>query len=999
MTRIALAILLTMSAPAFALDPALDVSQYAHTAWKLRDGFTKGIIRDIAQTPDGYLWLGTEFGVLRFDGVRNVAWRPPAGQSLPSNDIWSLLVGRDGALWIGTANGLARWKDGTLTIYPELSGRIVLKLLEDREGTVWASGTAVPAGLLCAVRGDNVRCDGEDGEFGYGVFGLYEDRKGNLWAGSTGRLWRWKPGPPTLFPMPGEDNGIQGFDEDRDGTLLIATRDGLRRFVNGRTEPYPLSGPGQSLSASHLLHDRDGGLWMRNLRQGLLHVHQGTTDVFSQADGLSGDDIYAIFQDREGSVWVSTAGGLDRFRAYAVPTLSGKQGLTNGPVTSVLASTDGGLWVGTLDGLKRWNQGQFRAVGGGRLGRRIVASLFADSRGRIWVSGRDGVGYLEDGRFIAVTTGLSARSMAEDTQANLWIIDQERGLLQVSAGTDVKRIPWTELGHKDFATALIAERLRGGLWLGFWDGGVVYFKDGQVQAAYTRRDGLGAGRIGGFHADPDGTLWVATDGGLSRLKDGRVATLTSSSGLPCDSVHWVMEDDAHAFWLFLACGLARVARADVDAWAADSTRTVAATMFDSSDGVRTQALPGSHSPQVAKSRDGKLWFAVGDGVSVIDPGHLPFNALPPPVHVEQVVADRRAYDLATRTGENLRLPPLTRDLQIDYTALSLVAPEKMRFRYKLEGHDTDWQDVGTRRQAFYTDLPPGNYRFRVTASNNSGVWNETGASVDFAVAPAYYQAAWFRVLVAGLFIALLVASYRLRVRQVARQYNARVEARVSERLRIARDLHDTLLQSFQGLLLKFHALSYKLGPHPEVRQEFEAVIEQARQAIIEGRDAVQGLRASTLPGNDLARAIITFGEELAAARGDQGGAELHVQVEGASRDLASLVHDDVYRIACEAVRNACKHAGARRIEVEIHYDERQLRLRIRDDGKGIDRDVLREGARAGHYGLPGMHERARAIGGKLTVWSEVNSGTEIELTIPAGIAYAKASAALVPEET
>jgi signal transduction histidine kinase len=405
----------------------------------------------------------------------------------------------------------------------------------------------------------------------------------------------------------------------------------------------------------------------------------------------------------------------------------------------------------------------------------------------------------------------------------------------------------------------------------------------------------------------------------------------------------------------------------------------------------TRADTGGFRPQVAKSPDGKLWFATLEGVSVVDPGHLPINKLPPPVHIEQVTADRKTYD------GSLPLPPLVRDLVIDYTALSFVAPEKVRFRYKLEGHDRDWQDADNRRQAFYNDLPPRNYRFRVIASNNSGVWNEAGASLDFAIDPAYYQTAWFRLSCVAAILALLGAAYQMRVRYLAQQFNMRLEERVGERTRIARDLHDTLLQSFQGVLLKFHAVTYLIPEHPaEAQKTMETAIEQARQAIAEGRDAVQGLRSSTVVSNDLARAIGTLGEELAGNSTGRKSPEFCVQVEGKPRDLAPLVRDEAYRIAGEALRNAFRHADAMRIEVEIRYDPRQLRLRVRDNGKGMDPEVLDGGGRAGHHGLPGMHERAKLVGGKLAIWSEIDCGTETELTIPASIAYAKPTAARRP---
>ena len=346
-------------------------------------------------------------------------------------------------------------------------------------------------------------------------------------------------------------------------------------------------------------------------------------------------------------------------------------------------------------------------------------------------------------------------------------------------------------------------------------------------------------------------------GGLSRIQDGRVLTLTSRNGLPCDMVHWMMEDDADSVWLHLACGLVRITRAEFDAWASDPEQQIGTTVFDSSDGVRNLGLEFGYSSVVAKA-DGKIWFLPFGGVSVIDPRHLAFNKLPPPVHIDRIVADRETYD----TSPGRRLPPLVRDLQIDYTALSLVAPEKNRFRIMLEGRDRDWQDVGTRRQAFYTDLGPGTYRFRVVASNNSGVWNEAGAALDFSIAPAYYQTRWFAALVVASVFAVLWAGYRARLRQVARDYQRRLDERVNERTRIARELHDTLLQSFHGLLLRFQTALYLLPDRPaDAQAQLAGAIDHAAKAITEGRDAVQGLRTSTIEKNNLALAISALGAD------------------------------------------------------------------------------------------------------------------------------------------
>jgi signal transduction histidine kinase/ligand-binding sensor domain-containing protein len=990
-----------------ALDPALDVNQYAHTVWKIRDGFFKGVIPAIAQTPDGYLWLGTEFGLIRFDGVKAEAWQPPGDQPLPSNFVMSLLTTRDGTLWIGTTQGLARWKDGKLTRYKELAGQFIFTLLEEHEEMIWVgSGGREGVGRLCAIRSDSVECYGKDGTLGRAVNGLYIDRNGSLWAGVPNGVWRWKPGPPRFYPVPNQPDGIQGFSDGDDGALLICTRSGIKRLVDGKIEPYPLSGAVPQFVARRLLRDRNGGLWIGTQTQGLVHVHQGRTDVFSPSGGLSGENAYSLFEDREGSIWVATNEGLDRFRDLAVATLSVSQGLPDSLVVSILAARDGSVWLGTHRGLSRWKNGQITIAGTGSTkrdgkinGLNPTSPLFQDDRGRTWIATLHQFGYLENESFVSISglPGGNMLSIIQDTVGNLWVINEDVGLFRLSARSVVQRIRWVELGYNDHASVLAADPTRGGLWIGFLRGGVAYFNDGQIRRSYGAADGLGGGNVSGFHFDQEGTLWIATEGGLSRLKSGRVATLSSKNGLPCDTVHWIIQDRDYSSWLYTSCGLVRIDRAELDAWSAavdkdgDTKQRIQATVFDSSDGVRSLADAGHYRPQVAMTPDGRIWFLPFDGVSVIDPQHLPFNKLPPPVHIERITADHKAYYPTAYTNGRVPLPALTRDLAIDYTALSLVAPEKVRFRYKLEGLDRDWHDAGNRREAFYSNLQPRNYHFRVMACNNSGVWNEEGAFLDFSIAPAYYQTNWFRLSWVAAVLALLWAVYQLRLRQMAQEFNMRLDERVNERTRIARELHDTLLQSFHGLLMRFQAVSNELDEGAP-KQELDETIDRAARAITEGRDAVQGLRSSALESNDLAAAIGTLGRELAAAVSQPP--EFTMQVEGSPRELHPILRDEVYRVAGEALRNAFRHANARRVEVEIRYDERYFRLRVRDDGKGIDPTHLADSGPTGHFGLRGMRERAKRAEGKLRVWSsdprtdgEKESGTEVELSIPAARAY------------
>jgi signal transduction histidine kinase/ligand-binding sensor domain-containing protein len=999
---------------ASALDSTLDVGQYAHTAWRFRDGFAQGQVTAIAQTPDGYLWLGSEFGLLRFDGVRSVPWHPPGGERLPSNWVRSLLATRDGTLWIGTLEGLASWRNGTLTLYPKLAGQSVNALLEDRAGTIWAGGYAGGLGrvlsstaTLCAITNHRTECHG--GDFGQWVGALHERRNGDLWATAETGLWRLRPGAPKHFAIPESAGSIlQTLIDDPDGGLLVATEDGILQLVDGETIAYRLPGAQSRFKPQRLLRDRDGGLWIGTLDRGLLHVHQGRTDVYTEANGLSGDFITRLFEDREGNIWVATKNGLDRFRELAVRTISTNQGLQSAAPWSVLAASDGSIWMGTMDGVSRWQAGQvttYRTAGnrpamevlpatGGAERRDIldsglpddkVGALFEDRAGRVWVSTLRGVAYLANGRFVPVRDLPGGRTslMVGDDAGDLWIVNDALGLFRVRGETVIDRTPWNTLGLSTPPTALLPDSRHGGLWLGL-PGRVVYIADTRIRASYAVADGLAGGRVNDLRLDANGMLWVAMERGLSRIKDGRVVTVTSSNDLPCDAVHWSMEDTDRAIWLYMTCGLVRIASAELKATLIDPTRRIETRVFAASDGVGLRATPALYRPQVARTTDGRLWFLPGDGVSVLDVRNMSINTLPPPVHIERVTADRRTY--AVTSG--LQLPPLTRDLEIDYTALSFVAPEMNRFRVKLEGRDRHWRDVENRRQVFYTDLSPGAYRFRVAASNNSGVWNETGGVLEFSVAPAYYQTTWFQTVGVVGALALCWAVYRFRLRQLAHDFNLRLDERVHERTRIARELHDTLLQSFHGLLLRFQSARDLLPANPgRAVEALDGALDRADQAITEGRDAIQNLRSSAAVGSELTQAFTALAEELGShAGGGKSSAMFRLSVEGRPRELHPIVGDDIHRIAREALRNAFYHAQATHIEVEVTYGGRELRLRIRDDGRGIDLTHL-NAERARHWGLTGMRERAGQIGAHLDLWSEAGAGTEVELRVPGALAY------------
>jgi len=974
---------------ALALDPSLDISQYAHTAWTYRDGL-QGAVYAITQTPDGYLWLGTQSGVVRFDGVRAVPLPLPPGQQLPSTAVGALVTARDGTLWIGTLDGLVSWKNGQLTEYPALAHRTVLALLQDRDGTVWAGGFGGPTGILCAIRGGSTTCYGDDGSLGTAVASLYEDNDGSPWVGAATGLWRWSPGPPTRY-LATPISRIGKMTQGDHGSGLIVAVDSVRQITGRTVTDYPLHGVPLPLTAGTVLRDRNGGLWIGTTAHGLVHSYAGKTSMFTLSDGLSSDQVFALFEGREGTIWVATSDGLDQFRELPVTSLSVKQGLSSSTASSVLAARDGSIWIGTADGLNRWYHGRttiYRRRSNPGLPADDIHSLFEDERGRIWVSSYSGVAVFEKGKFTAVpSVPVGAKNaIAGDNHGGLWLSlfgTANYGLVHLADGKITEQVSWQKLGGGP-GTGLVPDP-DGGVWTGLLSGGIAYFRAGQIRNLPLSDDRAGARKVLDISRGRDGSIWVATENGLSRIKNGRVATLTTANGLPCKTVHWIIEDDLSSYWLYTNCGLLRIARTDLNAWTTDPKRMIQVTTFDADDGVRLVPILKGFRPAVTKTSDGKIWFVNGNTVSFLDPSHSDINTVPPPVHIEQIAVNGKPYDVSN----GMRLPAGVRELLVDFTALSLVEPNNVRFRVKLEGQDKGWRELANQRHIQYTNLAPGTYRFRVIACNNSEVWNEQGDVLDFSIAPAYYQTNWFRALCVGAFLAMLWMVYEVRVRQLHHQFDMMLEARVGERTRIARDLHDTLLQSFHGLLFRFQAARNMLPNRPEeATQALDTALIRAEQALDEGRHSIQGLRPSLSSENDLDQMLIITGQELASSNhAEDGSPRFEVIVEGERRGLPPVIKDEIGRIARELLRNAFRHARAHKIEVEIRYENDVFRLIVRDDGTGIDPKILKDGGLAGHWGVPGVQERARGIGARLEFLSEAGAGTEIRLTLPAAIAY------------
>jgi len=980
------------------------IAQFQHTAWGPKEGAPDQILA-LEQTEDGYLWMGTENGLYRFDGVTFELYEPRSGGPMPNGLAFRLWSNGRGELWIGARSIVSTLKDGSLRTYTTEDGvpeGLVLGFAEDPRGTMWVASL----GGLARLEGNRWKKVGEDWNFpGHTAQTVFLDREGTLWVATENTLV-FLPSGSKAFQSTGRYVGqVSQIGQAPNGKLWMAETTRSVRPIPVGSRLLPPNETEIRVGSTAILFDRDGALWMTTIGDGLRRAPHperlsGKPGRFSEAvesfaakDGLTDDFAHPILQDREGNIWVGTHNGLDRFRkSDFVPVVL--------PVPlrapQMVAGEGGDLWVQGMNLDARVHGGRASTkVWGVRVitkGHGIVAppelplASYHDSSGRIWWISEHHLQCFENSRFrefplpeaLSFHSGQKDIQFTEDGSGVLWVAASNAGLFSMKNG--VWKHFEAPLALPEIPKAAYTDGL-GRAWFGYQGGKIIVIDNASIHLISPRGSLENIAAINGRGQH----IWVGGDFGLAFFDGSDFRQVTTVDASALGRVWGIEEARDGGLWLGHSRGVIHIAESEIQHFLSNPSYRVHYELSDSSDG-----LPGTfHSdPLEAQGTDGRLWFAASDGLAWLDPAHISRNTLPPPVVIRSLTADGKPYPYWT----NAELPPLTRSLQIQFTALSLSTPERVRFLYELEGYDKDWQDAGTRREAFYTRLGPGKYHFRVIACNNDGVWNEVGASLGFSVLPAYYQATWFRVSCVAVFLVLLWWIYRLRVQQLQHQFAIGLEARVNERTRIARELHDTLLQSVQALLLHFQTGIDLLPGRPvEARKTLEVALDRADQAINEGRDAVQGLRASVVETNDLVSAVRILGEELGAADTNQNSVVFEVEVEGAPRNLHPILRDEVYRIAAEALRNAFRHAQAQRIEVQILYGERWLRLRVRDDGKGIDPKFLSEDGRAKHYGLHGMRERAKLVGGKLAVWSKLDSGTEVELSIPASTAYATAS--------
>ena len=929
--------------------------------------------------------MGGANDALRFDGVRFTPWSAP----IASTPIRNLVSVRVGEFWIATGSGLAHVRDNVVISQYDLLG--ITAVYRDSDGSVWALSLRSPDRILCQATDTRIRCFGQsEGITIHVPFSFIPDGKGGFWIGGDTSLLHWKMGAaPEIYGFQQLQSnvgqiGIRDLLEESDGSLLVGILAagpglGLERFRNGVLKPVVLPNfDGSKLTINMMMEDSDKSLWIATDGNGIYRIHGQAVDHFGRADGLSSDTVLDLYGSDDGIVWAATSDGIDNFRDLPVTTFSASEGIGRNAAVSVMATKDGTVWVaslGTLDFIRNGTVSSVRVPG------QQVSSLLEDHQGNMWVGIDDGLFIYKDGRFRRIPEpddhplGLVV-GITEDVDGNIWAECKgtQRRLIHIR---DFKvREEFSE--PQIPAAKAIAADPKGGIWLGTLTGDLTFFREGIARTFPLKlKSKHWAYQIA---VDPDGSVITASPDGLVMLRAGQVQRLGKENGLPCDGVTGFAVDDNKNLWLNTPCGYTETAASDVQRWSIHPDTIVQTRLFGTLDG----ALPGRAAfTPAATSPDGRLWFVNSVVLQMIDPSHLSGDGTVSPVYVESVVADRKQY----KPQEGLQLSPLTRDLQIGYTSPSFLIPQKVKFRYRLDGHDLDWQDADTRRQAFYTDLGPGKYRFRVIACNNDGVWNEAGAAVEFSILPTFYQTTWFLALCIASTLTVLYLLYLLRLRQVAQLVRGRMETRLAERERIARDLHDTLLQGVQGLILKVHAGLRQIPTEVPGRQTIEKALDYGDQVVAEGRDRVRNLR-STAGLSDLSLAFQRVADEMR----QDSSASVKTVVEGTKRELHPVVLEESYSIGREALVNALSHSEGQHVEVGIIYDPKQFRLRVRDDGRGIEPKILEKGSREGHWGLQGMRERAEKIGGQLEFWSRPGTGTEVELTVPAKTAYRSSAA-------
>jgi ligand-binding sensor domain-containing protein/signal transduction histidine kinase len=976
-------------------------AQYTFDYWTTDNGLPQNSVTAITQTRDGYLWLATFDGLVRYDGVRFTVFDKGNTKGLTSNRFTALCEDSAGALWIGTVDGgLTRYQNGQFTSFTTRDG-----LPLNQVHAIQRDGDGLLITTLAGYaywRDGRIEPDPEHRNPQKNA--LYVSPSGIRWVWDATGLHRFADGAVMTYPIPRKDSQDGILDcqmlEDRDGNLWAGIAgDGVYCVNRATMIHYTKEG---GLPAGAFIRpygqDRDGNVWfgtqeylrgenpayaksLRAARPGIMRFKEGRFTGYGVGEGLSSNIVRAVYEDREGTLWVGTDDrGLNRLGKQFIKTYSTADGLVSKNVYPICQDRSGNIWIGAFGGLSRFSQGRFTnfTTAEGMPGPNVQA-LFEDHEGRLWIGGR--LGFMQNGKFSEAppplpVNGCACYAIFEDRAGLLWF-GTDHGLIRYKDGAVTAYTTADGLPGNDVCA--ITEDRHGRLWLGTYRG-LAEYRDGQI-VAHTDRGGPANSHVRAIYEDQDEALWIGTyDAGLYRLKDGRFTSYTVDQGLFSNGAFAILEDGRGNFWMSSNRGIYRVSRQQLNDFAEGRITALICTAYGKPDGMLTNECNGGRQPGALKTPDGHLWFPTQDGVVRIDPEAVPFNPQPPPVLIESVILDRAPLDFAG----GIRIKPGQANLEIAYTGLSYTKPQQVRFKYKLVGQDADWIDANTRRIAYYPYLPPGRYTFQVIAANSDGVWNLEGASMQIIVLPAFYQTWWFWSLAALSFIGLGLLIYSWRVRQLKRAKAAQealsrrlIDSQESERQRIAAELHDSLGQSM--VIIKNRAMHGLEMRNEELAfEQLEEIADSANQALFEVREIAHNLRPFQIDRLGLTKAIGAMIKKADNANGIRFTADVET-IDGL---LSPEFEINFYRIIQESLNNIIKHSAATEARLTIKRAPQAIEMMIEDNGRGFDTAAPKSTAQgAGGFGLIGMAERARILGSLAQIDSTPGQGTRIRLKL------------------